>query len=288
MSNMTGATMVEQRLVEARCSAVNQAMHDISAALALIQRSATAIKAATGYSGAHVFVPLSAFFNNPLYREGESFAELEASIHKAMLTAGWESLIEGINMKALMTDSQFEQMRADNRKDPQPLTPDAVQQSLWTLVTEHHSIALQGLVGTFEALGHAFKSHSSWQFNRRSIIKDVCSAGWDGRLSLQSNSSGTRRLNDLERGLMFALNPELRATKRLTALDALREHLAGPEPYSVLELPYFSLKAFKNGNCHVSFDDERVLERINGLLSKHYGAVLADDSGKNRGRRARR
>lgn len=265
--------LMSMGVVERHCAALAAAQQQLESAICSLQQACESMRLAGGEFGEYALQPLHFKFQYGI-PSGQALEEVKQLISKKMTTAAWEHLTSKIQMKALMNNSQFLQFQSDMRSSPPPLTPDAVRSTLEELVNHRHDIAMDGLIETFEALKLSYRSHSKWGFNKRTIIEDVLSVDFMGQMSVSDYTAGARHLRDLDRGLHYALTGAPFIELDRDIVGRLAKHIAESDEPMVMECEYFTLRMFKKGSVHVVFDHLQVLDCVNAICAKHYGAAL--------------
>jgi hypothetical protein len=174
----------------------------------------------------------------------------------------------------LMDKEAKEQFRAQIEKDPPPATAENCFATLERLVEDRQSIFRRGLANAFSKLDRRFRSHDGFKIGARMVLGQMLSPdGWWNHWRHHDDT-----LIDVER--VFAIldgkpQPErdggIVGAIKLAKQSAGLGHSAGQFE---AESDYFRVKVFKNGNAHVWFKRDDLLERVNLLLAEHYGAAL--------------
>lgn len=151
------------------------------------------------------------------------------------------------------------------------LTVENVLATLERFAGDAGTIFRRGIANAFSALDRRFRSHDGFKIGSR-VILTYAFNDWG---SLQYGRTRDT-LIDIER--VFSVldgKPEASFQSALTAVEDSRRGSYGPRQ-SEAETPYFRVKGFKNGNAHLWFTRDDLVEKVNKLLAEHYGEVIGD------------
>lgn len=186
----------------------------------------------------------------------------------------WASLYSMMGLSAVLTTRQKEEMRkALSGFDVPEVTLEAAQATLETAMQEATYNWRLGLAEVFSSLDRSFRSHDGFKVGKRVILEHAFDS-WG------AFSYGARRdmLSDIERA--FAVldgvdpRPVIGTMERLIREGRAGGGLCGRQ--STHEGPYMRINVFKNGNAHLWFTRDDLVEKLNRELAAFYGEVLAD------------
>ncbi|WP_146188342.1 DUF4942 domain-containing protein [Methylosinus sporium] len=210
---------------------------------------------------------------------------------KLLANGTWANLVKMTELMRLMDNESKEQLRAQMNYVPDkvtydgevinqaeidkglpPITVGNVYATLEKFIADSGMIFRRGIANVFSKLDRRFKSHDGFKIGGRIILRWV----FDGSGYL--NSGAIRdKLIDVER--VFSV---LDGVAEADFQSALKE-LAGRKvrgttggAQSEHETPYFKIRAFKNGNAHLWFTRDDLVEKVNKLLAEYYGEVVGD------------
>ena len=204
--------------------------------------------------------------------------------HQARLNvdAGvWRRIVEMTQIERLMDRTARDELEASLRSDPPTITVENVTATIEGLIADAETIFRRGIAVCFSKLDRRFRSHLGFRMGRRIIVDGVFDIVWGtwGPGSHTENQRAT--LIDVERTfhvLDGKRQPDIYAGI-VGKLDAERRFATPQGPRaSEIETEYFTVRTFKNGNCHVWFRKKYLLDAVNGLLADYYGEVLPDAS----------
>jgi phospholipid N-methyltransferase len=198
----------------------------------------------------------------------------------------WMNLVSLTGMSNLMDRTAKEQLDKELCGNVPEVTEENVLATFKTLAGDAKLIFQRGLARAFIDLDRRFRSHDGFKLGSRVILTHV----FDDWGSLNWSSRIGETLADVQR--VFAVldgdrNPDTgsltraidddrsgRTASRLSrALQ--RDGMSGPRQ-SVTETPFFRVKGYKNGNAHLWFTRDDLVEKANLVLAAHYGEVLPD------------
>lgn len=182
----------------------------------------------------------------------------------------WTGLVRRMGLDTVMDRTAKEELERSLRADVPEITADNIRATLSRLVADADVIFKRGLARVFSELDRRFKSHDAFAIGSR-IILDRAFDDWG------SLRWGRERdmLIDVERTLSVLDGRPDRIGSLLAAIDRDRRHGYGARQ-SVTESAYFRVRVFKNGNAHLWFTRDDLVEKCNRLLAEYYGEVLAD------------
>ncbi len=170
------------------------------------------------------------------------------------------------------TDRQGALINADEIEKGLPqITVENIMATLERFRLDAGMIFRRGLANAFSQLDRRFRSHDGFKIGSRVILTRVFN-------EYGSLEYGRTRdvLIDIER-VFAVLDGEAEATFRsaLGALEYDRRGFGGPRQ-SEVETEYFKIRGYKNGNAHLWFLRDDLVEKVNKVLAEHYGEVLGD------------
>ena len=184
----------------------------------------------------------------------------------------WMHVLLLTGMSNLMDRTAREQLDKDLSGEVPPFSADAARQVLGDLLGDAQIIFQRGLARCFSDLDRRFKSHDAFKLGSRIILTRVFDAF--GMWNYHGKMEHT--LADIER--VFAVldnrQPDPGALCRAIR-EGRRGHCFDPHQ-SVTETPYFRVRCFQNGNAHLWFLRDDLVEKANKVLADYYGEVLPD------------
>lgn len=197
--------------------------------------------------------------------------ELDASV--------WQGLFERTGLFELMDHTAREEWRQSLMGNVPEVTIENVHATMEAVGRDAGMIFRRGLAVAFIDLDRRFRSHDGFKIGSRMIITNLFN-DWG------SMNYGKKRetIADVERVLAKLDGQAPDATGLYRAVEDSRGRGMNPRQ-SVTESRYFRLKGFKNGNAHLWFTRDDLVEKANKMLAEYYGEVIPDavDRGGSRG-----
>lgn len=204
-----------------------------------------------------------------LFESFEPAASIEA-FRRHTDAKTWVRLIDLAGIRPLMDRTAKEHLYRDLASAVPEVTEEAIYGVLTGLIGDAKLIFQRGLARAFTELDRRFKSHDAFKIGSRMVLTRVFNewGSW--------NYSGSTRetLADVERvfAVLDGVAPDAGALVR--AVEASRDG-HGPRQ-GVCESRYFRIRSYMNGNAHLWFTRNDLVEKANLTLADYYGAVLPD------------
>lgn len=200
------------------------------------------------------------------YDAEDSIAAFRSDLDAAI----WTRLLEESGLRRIMDAKEREDMEASLRAEVPPATMDNISATIERLLGDSELIFRRGIARAFAALDRRFKSHDGFKIGSRMILTGVFTDyGGFGYGNVRHT------IHDIERAFAVLDHAPDRAGELEAALGRDRAYGRGPRQ-SEVETSYFLARGFKNGNCHLWFSRDDLVEKVNRELAAYYGAALAD------------
>jgi len=286
----------------------NRAMALYEEAFAKIADADAAIKAAHGAIAA---VTPGATYHEP--RDAREVSEFNEAVklpdralylrvaRKLANIRCWEYVVDRCGMGHLMDAQAKKELDAQLRYVPErverrgeiiteaeaakgmpPFTAAHARATLATFAGDAHLIWRRGIANAFSGLDRRFRSHDGFKIGSR-VILNYFANNWG---SIDSHGSRADTFRDIERtfhildgrdprhtrsGMLYQIQQERNGGRGRTALDGWQSEHDGE---------YFKVRVFKNGNAHLWFTRDDLLDLVNKELAAHYGEVIGDGNTK--------
>ncbi len=189
--------------------------------------------------------------------------------------AVWSHIVEMTELETVMDKEEKDKLRAELNENPPEVTVDNIFATLQRFAQDADTIWQRGLANCFSKLDRRFRSHTGWKIGSRIIINGAFND--TGHWCHYRNHQDT--LLDVERAfyILDGLTPPPHYYGIVEAIDRERSGSYGARQ-SIVETEFFKLRIFMNGNCHVWFQRDDLVEKANKILAEYYGEVLADST----------
>jgi type I restriction-modification system DNA methylase subunit len=181
-------------------------------------------------------------------------------MQRSLLTSAWQNLYDGLSIDRIASAKDrklFEQTLAS----PPEFTLENIRATFGHYLLNPRDNILRGLAEVFAGLDPAYKSHEKVKIGVKGLPKRVILQG----ISEYGYGWGYDQMHDILRALS-QYNQQSLPTR-----DGMMDLIKGAEYRGVW------LKRFKNGNGHLFFGKDALLD-INRALAEYYGNAIADDS----------
>jgi hypothetical protein len=152
------------------------------------------------------------------------------------------------------------------------VTVENIRATLESFAADSDMIFRRGLANAFSKLDRRFRSHDGFKIGGRVILTYFFDSIMGG-ISWGGGQADT--LIDIERA--FVVLDGKPSGLIGTSLDQLRGQRPGYGPrQSEVDTRYFKIRGYKNGNAHLWFTRDDLVEKVNKLLAEWYGEVIGD------------
>jgi len=194
-----------------------------------------------------------------------------AYVEKGLNRSVWDHVIRSTNLDQLMDRHEREAFQAQLRDSPPEATVENIAATVERLLGDSDLIFKRGIANIFSKLDRRFRSHDGFKIGARLVLSCAISdfGTWNHYAGHDDN------LVDIERTFAI-LDRQPQPTRDagiVGAINAGRGRGLSRQAYEVSS-PYFRAKMFKNGNVHLWFERDDLVERVNLLLAEYYGANL--------------
>lgn len=202
----------------------------------------------------------------------EPLDEYMREMRKIVDTDCWAYVIQLSNLESVMDKEAKDQLRQALQTEPPEITFENIRATLEQFIVDADTIFKRGIANCFSSLDRRFRSHDGWKIGGR-VILTYAFDEWGG-WNYHRNHDDT--LIDIER--IFLKLDGIDAPLYGGIVDQVRRSRGGHgRRQSEFKNEYFTIRGFKNGNCHIWFNRDDLLDRVNQLLGEYYGAPIPED-----------
>jgi hypothetical protein len=182
----------------------------------------------------------------------------------------WAHIIEITGLESLMDTTAKRQLRAQLGTDPPEVTVDNVIATLQTFAADADMIFRRGIATCFSSLDRRFRSHDGWKIGSRIIISHALndSGHWNYR--------GCDQIIDVERAMRVLDDDKGQPMSLIHRIDLDRGAGWGRRQ-GVSETEYFRCYTYMNGNAHLWFKRDDLLEKVNKILGEYYDTPIPEE-----------
>lgn len=194
----------------------------------------------------------------------EMMEGLRANVDRAV----WSYIIDAIGMRNFMDAKAVEEFRK-NLENPPEVTVENVKATIAGLRLQSGQIFRRGLVNIFRGLCSAwsrqYKSNSAFKIGPRIVLRNAVGTYWVNR---------REEFSDIDR--IFHVLDKKQAPEHLADLGSLIGDAVRAKQTREITTPYFRVRWFKNGNAHVYFLRQDLLDLANVLIAEELGPALGE------------
>lgn len=184
----------------------------------------------------------------------------------------WQAAFRRTGLTAIMDEEACTKMLEELDRDPPPFTIDNVQAQMLTMYQTADAMFARGVYNVFRRLDRHYRTNDREPFRLgpKAVIRGVVDTWARPRLSVCYRRSAL--LNDIDRVLRVLDGKTFVAHSFESALNAAWKH------GNTFEDDYVKVRAFGNGNAHIWFKREDLLERINDTIAAYCGGNALVDA----------
>lgn len=190
----------------------------------------------------------------------------DRDIAKVLLKSAWKHVYEGLNIGKIAPIKDRKQFEVQLENPPE-FTLENLAATFGEYLKDPRFHVLRGLAECFCDLDMSYKSHSKVKIGVEGLPKRIIIGGAAAEYSYASYGEG--KLRDVIRVLQrYRGEPDFEYGQYDAMIKEAKRH-------GESDWPGGTVKAYRNGNVHVIFDKQALLD-INRALAEFYGEVLPD------------
>ncbi|MGI4815548.1 MAG: DUF4942 domain-containing protein [Janthinobacterium lividum] len=205
------------------------------------------------------------------YDYGKDFAsEVRVMLDRAM----WRSLVVNTPLFALMDAEERRKFEESLESNPPEVTVDALLMNVERLAGDADAIFRRGLVNVFRKLNRDYRSHDGFKIGDRVVLTYAVSGNklQSGHWWFHTNSLCEDTMRDIDR-VMHVLDSKPSPDYQQGLCAAFRASVQAGTP-TVFETPYYRARWFQNGNMHLWFLRDDLVQKANRIIAAHYGMAV--------------
>lgn len=187
----------------------------------------------------------------------------------------WAHVMTLTDLERLMDKKAKDEFHRQLLESPPEATVENIAATVENLLLQSGDLFRRGIAECFSKLDRRFRSHDGWKIGSRVVITYAFNEF--GSWNYHRNERDT--LQDVER-VFFVLDGRQQPPTYAGIVGAVEESRRGgglQRRQSEAETEYFIARGFKNGNLHLWFKRDDLLEKVNKLLAEYYGAVIPEE-----------
>jgi hypothetical protein len=200
----------------------------------------------------------------------------------------WAHVIELMGLETILDKKAKDQLRDSLMKEPPEVTEDNIRATVEQWVLSSGEFFRRGIAEAFSRLDRRFKSHDGWKIGGRVVLTRVFSefgswSSYNMRDTLLDIERVFYKLDGLDQPSMYVKrDPKLLPEEQpevgiIEAIDDGRRDGGYQARQSTAETRYFRIHTFKNGNAHLWFKREDLVDKVNKLIGEYYGSPIPED-----------
>lgn len=235
----------------------DQKAANAEAAVKAYEDACTAVEVAGTVMGTYI---------EPVLRGGKAYVHPD-NLRRNLLKSGWKAIYNRLQIDRIASAND-KRLFERTLSDPPPLTFDNAKATFGPYLENPRLHILRGLAETFAGLDPAYRSHSKVKIGVAGLPKRVVIQNFGGH-----GSYGRDKVRDILNALAAYRGEPLLEHADFADVDRLHSYIE--ERAGEATIRGQKLRKFKNGNAHLFFDAEALLD-INRGLAEFYGDVLPD------------
>lgn len=208
------------------------------------------------------------FYEFGMPRSAAPRGELEESI-KELDRMYWRQSFDHTGLMQLLDAQSKQKFDRDLDANPPAFTIENVQSSFFALAQNAEKMFVDGVVNVFRRLPGCYKSNDDFKIGPKVVMSWMVEPRWSRGLQLRYGT-GQDEINDIDR-VFKTLDGKKHVERSLSC--AMNTAFQDGGYY---EDEYLAAKAYKNGNLHLRFKRLDLVEKVNLIIAKRYGAAVGD------------
>lgn len=186
---------------------------------------------------------------------------------KPIRVQAWQRLMGVTGLRQIMDTKALDEFESQLYKDAPEFSEESVSGTLLSKLQDSETMFARGLVEMFRILSGAYKTNKDAAFKipRKIILRNVVSCVPQG---LVINYHHNSRIDDIDR-VFKTLDG-----KKFESYDLIAELNKSWQEDGLHECDTYKARAYINGNMHLEFKRDDLLEKANDIIAQWYGATL--------------
>ena len=200
-----------------------------------------------------------------------SFRGTESQALKELDQRMWTRAFDITGFRQLMDAKAVDEFEKSLYADTPEFTEANIRATFLKLNQESEEMFRRGIVRVFRGLDREYRSHDAVRVTRKAILTFMLRPSFRGGMEV-GYGTPSHQLDDIDRVFKTLDKKRFQPRQLESGLNAAFNDR------QVFEDDYYRAKGFRNGNLHLEFKRDDLLERVNELIAEHYGATLGRDA----------
>lgn len=190
----------------------------------------------------------------------------------------WYMMFDRTRMYQIMDAEAKALFRKSVSENPPEFTLESVTEQFLTLSQSASAMFMRGAVNVFRGLSdHKTNTDEPFKVNQKCILRNVFTGylGWPMVAHSNYSGCGADLIDDIDR-IIKTLDGKLYQARTLEmAVNAAFKERRDSQ--AVYEDDYYKVRGYKNGNGHIWFKRQDLLDELNKMIGKYYNdSALAE------------
>jgi hypothetical protein len=197
--------------------------------------------------------------------------DTEPLIRRQIDRGAWAMLMHESGLRSVMnaeTRTRWDEQLAG--KDVPPLTRENIAATFAQLHAQRGQMLEDGVIAVFRSLSWNYKTNHPAFIGHRVILTYLTHYRYKGARFGSVNHRVTNQLDDLQR-VICLVNGQPEPDHRTGWYARVSEATRG---MGIAENETMQVRLFANGNGHVTFKDQAVVDRLNAIIARRYPGAL--------------
>jgi hypothetical protein len=183
--------------------------------------------------------------------------------------AFWRKAFDVTNFLQVMDQQARSEFFKSVEENPPAFTEDNVRSTFLSLAAEVDTMFARGIFNVFSWLSkdHKTNTNEPFKINPKAILNYVVNLRYGGGLEVRTYYGNGGTLNDIDRVFKTLDNKKhVPRALEMAMNDAFKN-------WEVFEDEYFRAKAFRNGNLHIQFKRQDLLDQANRIIHDYCDGI---------------
>jgi len=189
----------------------------------------------------------------------------------------WRYCFQFTGLAQLMDKQATDEFNATLNKDCPEFTLDNIQTMALTMYQQKEELFLRGIFNVFRQLDRSYRTNDKQRFavQKKVIVTWLFDTWYTGQGKMVVNHHKRALINDLDRCICTLMKQPYQEYSLEAAIQAQMKE------GDTFENEFIRLRGFKNGNGHLWFLNETLLDKINQCIAEYCGPAIPDGKVKD-------